>query len=337
MNSNHTAQSARPYVPTTRSAGIADELGLTEPGLTEIRTNPLYAGRAVRRKGRPDEEEQPARFPPPVDPALFDRVQALRGQRRPAHPAGGGSFGRRLYPLVRLMRCMACGSRYHGDAGNGTRRVRHSIRPACAPSATYRAGRYESQVADRLNRIRFADADTALVLAAMRRAAPTAEPVPPIDTAAARAELQRLLSADEIGLSAFNWEWRRLDRPVPSSASPAPVDELRPRRASGLLERFGDLWAEADVPGELRQEAAHELFERIDVHGPDVLALAPTHSDWAATRDRPRPDGAAAEHGFSSMRPGQWPENRDPALAGSRCQRRRVAGVTRRRPSGHAG
>ena len=39
---------------------LADELCLSEPGLTEILTNPLYAGRAIRHKGRPDEEERPA-------------------------------------------------------------------------------------------------------------------------------------------------------------------------------------------------------------------------------------------------------------------------------------
>jgi DNA invertase Pin-like site-specific DNA recombinase len=129
---------------------LAEELGLTEAGLTEILTNPLFAGRAIRHKGKPDEEERAARFAAPVDPSLFERVQVIRGQRRTAHPAGGGAYGRRSYPLVRLMRCAACGSRYHGDAGNGTRRIRHSTRPACAPSATYRADRYENQLVSRV-------------------------------------------------------------------------------------------------------------------------------------------------------------------------------------------
>ena len=70
---------------------LADELELTEAGLTEILTNPLYAGRAIRHKGKPDEEEKPARFAAPVDPELFDRVQAIRERRRTAHTAGGGS------------------------------------------------------------------------------------------------------------------------------------------------------------------------------------------------------------------------------------------------------
>jgi len=58
-----------------------------------------------------------------------------------------------------------------------------------------------------------------------------------------------------------------------------------------LLERFGDLWTDSAVPGELRQDAAHELFERIDVEGPDVVALHPQPNEnawllgYAAMRD----------------------------------------------------
>lgn len=270
---------------------IADELRLTEAGLTEILTNPLYAGRVVRHKGRPDEEEQPARFPAPVEPGLFDRVQAVRGRRRTAHPAGGGAHGRRSYPLVRLMRCTGCGSRYHGDAGNGTRRIRHSSRPACSPSATYRADRYEAQIIDRLNRLRFTDADVRQVLEAMRISIPAIRLEPAVDASVAREELQRRLSAGEIALPAFSREWRRLERPEPLVGHPAPVDGLRLGRARRQLERFGDLWVDPAVSGELRQEAAHELFEQIDVRGPDVVSLHPQPNEnawllgYAALRD----------------------------------------------------
>ena len=61
---------------------FADELGLAEAGLTEILTNPLYAGRAIRHKGKPDQEEKPASFAAPIDPSLFERVQAIRASGR---------------------------------------------------------------------------------------------------------------------------------------------------------------------------------------------------------------------------------------------------------------
>jgi DNA invertase Pin-like site-specific DNA recombinase len=268
---------------------LADELGLMEAGVTEILTNPLYAGRAIRHKGRPDEEERPGRFAAPVDPAAFDRVQVIRGERRTAHSAGGGSHGRRAYPLVRLMRCTVCGSGYHGDAGNGYRRVRHSHRPACWPSATYRAERYESQLVATLNRVAFSEADISQVLDVMRRASSAPVPEASPDNREARAELQRQLGAGEISLPAFTREWRRLERPQPRQGHVGPVDELRLRRAVHQLRRFGDLWANPAVPGELRQEAVHELFERIDVEGPEIVALHPQPNEnawllgaWAA-------------------------------------------------------
>jgi DNA invertase Pin-like site-specific DNA recombinase len=41
---------------TWSDLSLADELGLTVAGLAKTLTNPLYASRAVRHKGRPDEE-----------------------------------------------------------------------------------------------------------------------------------------------------------------------------------------------------------------------------------------------------------------------------------------
>ncbi len=201
---------------------LADELGLTEAGLTEILTNPLYAGRAIRHKGRPDQEEQPARFEAPIDPALFERVQAIRAQRRTSHTAGGGSHGRRSYPLVRLMRCLGCGSGYHGDAGNGYRRIRHSRRPACGPSATYRAERYEEQLARSFEDLSLrggrpragACSDASCPRAARRAPDPDA-------LATARADLQAQLAAGSIGIEAFSRAWRRLERPQPAAGRAA--------------------------------------------------------------------------------------------------------------------
>jgi hypothetical protein len=47
------------------------------------------------------------------------------------------------------------------------------------------------------------------------------------------------------------------------------------------LDRFGDLRADPDVPGELRQEAVHELFSHIDVAGPEIVALHPQPNENA--------------------------------------------------------
>ena len=203
------------------------------------------------------------------------------------------------------MRCARCESPYHGDAGNGHRRIRHSLRPACAPSATYRAERYEAQVAERLNGMRFTERDMRQVLAAMRRASEAAPAVSPTDPITARSELQRALSAGEMSLSAFGREWRRLERPA-ALPVPAPPDELRLRRARSLLVRFGDLWADPAVPGELREEAAHELFARIDVDGPTVVAL------------HPQPNENAWLLGYAAMRDGSLTTQQQVGMVGAR-------------------
>ena len=270
-------------------AALADELGLTEAGLAEILVNPLYAGRAVRHKGRPDEEERPARFPAPVDPALFDRVQAIRADRRTRHPGMGER--RRPYPLVRLMRCAGCGSGYHGDATNGRRRIRHAARPACGPSATYRADRYEDQVARLMDRVRLTDDDVSQVLRAMRGVEAAPVPQDPDEVASARDALQARLAAGSIGIEAFSRAWRHLDRPT--RAVPEAPDELRLRRARRALSEFGELWRNPAVPDRLREEALREIFSRVDVDGAEIVAVhpAPNENAWllglVAVREQP--------------------------------------------------
>jgi DNA invertase Pin-like site-specific DNA recombinase len=253
---------------------LADELEFTEPGLAEILTNPLYAGRAIRHKGHQDEEERPARFPAPVDPGLFERVQAIRAQRRTRHP--GGILRRRPYPLARLMRCIHCGSTYHGDANNDRR---HARRPACGPSATYRADRFEEQIAGLFDRARLSDADVGQVLAAMRGADPATATPDPAALAEARIVLQARLAAGAMSIEAFSRGWRRLDRPA--AAEPIPPDELRLRRARKLLTEFGTLWRNPAVPDQLREEALREILGRVDVDGPTIVAVHPSPNENA--------------------------------------------------------
>ena len=288
---------------------LADELGLTEPGLAELLTNPLYAGRVIRHKGHPDEEERLARYEAPVDPALFARVQAIRAERRTRH--AGGIARRRPYPLARLMRCVHCGSAYHGDANNDRRRIRHARRPACGPSATYRAERFEAQIADLFDRVRLSEADVADVLRAMRGTTP-ALPVPdPAALAESRTELQSRLASGTIAIEAFSREWRRLERPT--IAEPLPPDELRLRRARTLLLEFGTLWRNPAVPDHLREEALREILGRVDVDGPDIVAVHPV------------PNENAWLLGFVAVREGRLTTQRGVGLVGARGVRTMIS------------
>lgn len=253
-------------------ASIAAAVGISEFRVEEILQNPLYAGRAIRHKGRPDEEERPARFLAPVDAELFRRVQELRAQRRTRHHAGGGESGRRPYPLVGLLSCANCGSHYHGDAANKTRRLRHVRRPACSGSLTYRADIVEEQVADLLDELRLSHADVEMVLGLIELNVPVdVEPEP--DLSAEREELQLRLAAGAISLDAFTRQWRALDRPIRLNRRQATADQLK--RAGALLADFGSLWRDVQVPAELKEQAAREIFDKIELSGREVVAVYP--------------------------------------------------------------
>jgi len=256
---------------------LADELGLSEARLAEILVNPLYAGRAIRHKGRPDEEERPARFAAPIEPAHFDRVQAIRTERRTRHP--GMTMVRRSYPLVRLMRCIHCESTFHGDAGNGYRRIRHARRPACGPSATYRAERYEEQIAVLLQRVTLDESDLRQVLGAMRAQTVCPAEPDPSELEIARERLQRQLNDGEITIETFSRGWRGLERPRQVVGN--RPDEVRLRRAGQLLSEFGTLWRNPAVPDRLREEALREIFERFDIDGAEIIAVHPQPNENA--------------------------------------------------------
>lgn len=96
---------------------------------------------------------------------------------------------------------------------------------------------------------------------------------------AARAELQRRLSDGEIGLAAFNRDWRALDRPIAAAAATPDADRLR--RARDVLADFGSLWRDAAVPDVLRAGAATEIFDRLDVRGSELVAVYPRPNENA--------------------------------------------------------
>jgi hypothetical protein len=177
------------------------------------------------------------------------------------------------------MRCLGCGSGFHGDAGNGYRRIRHSARPACGQQATYRAERYEEQLARSFDDLRFDEVNIEQVLAAMRQVRAPAEAPDPDSLASARAELQAQLAAGSIGIDVFSRAWRRLEKPEPTEAM--PLDELQLRKARDGLANFGGLWRNPKVPDRLREQAVHELFVRFDVDGPRLVAAHPQPNENA--------------------------------------------------------
>jgi DNA invertase Pin-like site-specific DNA recombinase len=321
---------ARYATGTASDASLGYALGLSEFRVEEILANPLYAGRAIRHKGRPDEEERPASFPPPIDPVLFERVQRVRAERRTRH-GGGGGFARRPYPLIRLLRCAGCASRYRGDAVNGRRRIRHITRPACTHSLTHRADAVEEQVAELMDGVRLNEADIDAVLAAVRVAEPAEAAAEQPDMAQERAELQDQLAAGHISLEAFTRAWKRVQRPIPLPRQPG---EMALRQARGYLEAFGALWRDPDVPDELREEAAREIFERLDLWGPKVVAVYPrAEHAWMLGMAARKSEGLVLVGARGFEPPTPWP----PAKCAARLRHAPTVAASIAEPSAQTG
>jgi hypothetical protein len=182
--------------------------------------------------------------------------------------------------LVRLLHCADCDSPYHGDANAGQRRVRHTRRPHCGRFASFRPELVEEQVARVIDGVRLGDDDLDQVFRAMRREAAAPVVPDPGVLRSARSELQRRLSEGEIGLPAFNRDWRALDRPRAAIETTPDADRLR--RAIDVLADFGSLWRDVAVPDVLREGAATEIFERLEVRGSDLVAVhsRPNENAW---------------------------------------------------------
>ena len=61
----------------------------------------------------------------------------------------------------------------------------------------------------------------------------------------------------------------------------ATPDADRLRRARDVLADFGSLWRDVAVPDALREGAATEIFERLDVRGSELAAVHPRPNENA--------------------------------------------------------
>ncbi len=92
------------------------------------------------------------------------------------------------------------------------------------------------------------------------------------DQAQRRTELQRALAAEQMSLETFTRSWRALERRPSITCDP---DREALETARRYLADFGALWRDPDVPAELKEEAAREIFDKLDVLGDRLVAVHP--------------------------------------------------------------
>lgn len=265
---------------TVSLADLGDELGMAKDALKMMVRNPIYNGWASRHRRGPDAALQPAawRDRPPVDDALWARVQDVRARRA---TGGGHPTPRHVHPLGGLLFCV-CGDRIRATTdtkgGHVRRRYQHERRCVHWSGARIRvASRFEDPIGAQVSQMRIG----APVLANIRALAGTTVARP--DTTSLRRrqierdldDLARRHARRVIATDTYLAEHARLTSlldAVHEPAAEAPV--VDPDRAVAWLRDIRRMWGAMDDEG--RRDLARHVYDRITVTSEEVVSVEPT-------------------------------------------------------------
>jgi DNA invertase Pin-like site-specific DNA recombinase len=253
---------------------VAAKVGLRLTHVREVLTNPFYAGWLS--------DDSPSALGALIEPAIWDKVQALRSRYSRRHR---GSVHRRQYALSGLLFCGACQQRLTGHGG----RYRHVDACATFRAAAPRAKRAFSRNYD--GRVRGQSYSSAcyddLVGAALGKAAVSAKLM--------TATMPKALSSDpaENGVDLFTSARLERDRRAATDrymrnrdvlqlqATMARLDaeerqaedrgssEVTPEKAKHYLENLSELWNETEPEGQ--RAIAESAIDHIEAVGLDLL------------------------------------------------------------------
>lgn len=270
------------------TADLATATGLGEKQVRRMLRNRLYNGWAARHLGT-EVCPAPWRASPPVDDALWERVQAVRA----ANTRGGGP--RRVDgadPLLGLLWCV-CARRIRADGmmGSGASQRRARMHPEpCAtwgPRARYAAETWEAPIAAQVAGLRLDEA----TIAGVRRVLASRAPVS-LATSGARyrremRELAEAHLAERIADAAYLERLAELRR---QEAAAAIEDRpaIDPDAAVAYLRDLAALWAKA-TPLD-RAELVRSIYARVEIAGPRFVAVTLTRDAEAHGLPRALPE-----------------------------------------------
>jgi site-specific DNA recombinase len=250
---------------TTRAGEDRGGERFTKTGLHRLLTNVLYAGR-VGYKG----ETHPGEHPAIVEPAVWERVQAVLRQNA---RTGGARVRNRFGALLKgLLRCVPCGCAMvpTHTTRKGNKRYRYYV---CAgaqkrgwhtcPSKAVPAGEIERFVVDQ---IRCIGRDPALRDAALREASRQGEE--------RRAELE----AEQRGLEKDLARWHQELQQAAAEVRPGSDSSAALARLADVQERIARTQARAD---EIRGQIESLCRDALD-EGRAAAALAAFDPVWEA-------------------------------------------------------
>ena len=216
-----------------------------------------------------------------VDIATFAEVQKVLTNRR-LHSGPRRPFGREPYPLSGVAVCGVDGAPLLGlQASSGrTRYMRCSTaqrhgREAC-PQPMIRAELFEAQFAAYVGDMRLPPEYLGEVVAELRRRKQARTGDPEEEGRAIERQLERwrrLFVLGEIDEERYRKETAPMRR---RQAGLHPQEPLDVEKAVQYLRDVGSLWAESPRP--LQREFVREVFERMEVNGPQLSAITPKPS-----------------------------------------------------------
>ncbi|HEV8546210.1 MAG TPA: recombinase family protein [Candidatus Limnocylindrales bacterium] len=289
------------YRTPVRPAGHVAAIALRGPGgapfdghtIRKIIENPTYAGflswhHRTDREHRDQPFAQAALVDAPWDPLwpreLWDRIVVVRA-RLSTGSAGGRA--RYPYPFRRIAWCDRCGGRLFGELHRGRRGemvpymacMTQRERKACDQRGV-RASALDDQVGTWLGTLRL-PADWRAEYERIQRGMARAEEArPAVDRARIEAQLTRLQDLYVMGdLPREEYVRRRraLDVDLSRSAPARQYSEDVVTRAARLLDKLGELWAEA-TPAE-RQEIVGEMFAAVRVRDDRIVSVDPAREE----------------------------------------------------------
>lgn len=281
---------------------LARETGIGYEQVAKMIRNPLYNGWVRRHRGA-GEERLPAawRADPPVDDALWRRVEDLRAARR----RGGGRPGPGADLLRGLVVCAACSApiRSNGTMGNGRRqRIHPDPCPDWPGPASVRSVDLDERIAGQLASARLTRESEVRVRAVLGAGVPV-----PADTSKARIRRRlRDLALEHAEGRVADTEYLaaaarlRADLEAAGAARPARVT---PDEAIAAIRDLGGLFA--DATDEERARIVHAVYARIPIAGPEIRPVELTPWAYEHGLDQVLPELVRLD-----WRPRQVPGNR---------------------------
>jgi len=289
-------------------AELALRHGIDFEALKMLLRNPVYNGWVLRHRRSPDEQMLPAawRDAPPVDDALWERVQQVRADR---YTGGGRSTRRHVHLLAGLVHCV-CGARIRAEASTKAqrwvmRRYRHREPCEAWSGATKAAATFEGPISAQVRQLRLG---SGLMVSLRALAATTATPGTgdlrrgrierDLATLAAR-HAKRAIATDHY-LAEHARLTALLDQMDDEPDQGAPIVE--PDRAVAWLGDIKRLWGTLDDEG--RRDLANAIYGRVRVTSDGIVdvSLTPEALRHGAALALPETVAMVRPEGFQQRR-----------------------------------